>query len=85
MARVFAKLRIVTDELLCEPVNEEFELSKAKADKYVWHRFIKLLVQTGFGDYEAAANADLYEAAVFLYLHNDNRERNRKFLLTGKF
>lgn len=34
----------------------------------------------GYGDYEAAANSDIVEAAVFLYLSNSVDERVRDYI-----
>jgi hypothetical protein len=52
-------------------------------DEFFWDRFIKALVLNGFGDYETAANADLVDAAVFLFLSRDIRSVNRNWILHG--
>ena len=51
-------------------------------DPYVWDRLIRLLVIHGYGDYDAAANADLVDAAAFLYLGEDKFTRVRKWLMS---
>ena len=54
-------------------------------DEFFWYRFPARLVEQNFAqDYPTAAAADIYDAAVFLFLKQDISTLTRRFL-SGKF
>jgi len=54
----------------------------SEPDEWFWYRFPKRLVEAGFAqDYPTAAAADIYDAAVFLFLDQDVQSFTRRFLL----
>lgn len=65
--------RSVSDRSFKKPVFDE-------KDPYQWDRLIRTLVLAGFGNYEAAANASLVDAAAFLFLADDKHARIMRWL-----
>jgi len=72
-------LNKISNELATTSLHEN-KRSKNELPNFYWDRLIRDLVLAGYGDYEAAANADMIDAAVFLLLGDDRISRAHKFV-----